>query len=152
MWPPAAKTIDVELLGLRIGDFVLVTFPGELTVQIGLNIKKASPHELTFVAGYTNGYIYYAPTGRAASECGRRAGGQRLPAGAGMAEAVRDKGRGNAEEAMTAGTVLPRLQPAGPHVDSQRGNWPASVMKVRREDAEMGLLGLDRRASLPRHG
>ncbi len=56
------KTIDVEVLGVRIGDFVLVTFPGEPTVQIGLDIKKASPHELTFVAGYTNGYIYYAPT------------------------------------------------------------------------------------------
>jgi len=27
-----------------------------------MNIKQASPHELTFVAGYTNGYIYYAPT------------------------------------------------------------------------------------------
>ena len=59
----AAKgTIDVEVLGLRIGDFVLVTFPGELTVQIGLDIKHRSPHALTFVAGYTNGYIYYAPT------------------------------------------------------------------------------------------
>ena len=56
------RTLDVELLGLRIGDFVLLTFPGELTVRIGLNIKKASPHDLTFVAGYTNGYIYYAPT------------------------------------------------------------------------------------------
>ncbi len=56
------STIDVELLGLRIGNFVLVTFPGELAVQIGLNIKQGSPHELTFVAGYTNGYIYYAPT------------------------------------------------------------------------------------------
>src|SRR5262249_36353286 len=56
------KTIDVEVVGLRVGDFVLVTFPGELTVQTGLNIKQKSPHELTFVAGYTNGYIYYAPT------------------------------------------------------------------------------------------
>jgi len=56
------RTVDVELVGLRIGGFVLVTFPGELTVQIGLNIKQASSHELTFVAGYTNGYIYYAPT------------------------------------------------------------------------------------------
>ena len=56
------RTIPVELLGLRIGDFVLTSFPGELTVQIGLNLKKMSPHELTFVAGYTNGYIYYAPT------------------------------------------------------------------------------------------
>ena len=50
------------MLGLRIGEFVLLTFPGELSVQIGLNIKKMSPHEFTFVAGYTNGYIYYAPT------------------------------------------------------------------------------------------
>lgn len=58
----AKRTMDVELLGLRIGDFVLTTFPGELTVQIGLNLKKVSPHDLTFIAGYSNGYIYYAPT------------------------------------------------------------------------------------------
>ncbi|MFH1924397.1 MAG: hypothetical protein ABIP48_31480, partial [Planctomycetota bacterium] len=56
------KTIDVEIVGVRIGDFVLVTFPGELSVEIGLNIKKRAPNEFTFVAGYTNGYIYYAPT------------------------------------------------------------------------------------------
>ncbi len=56
------RTIDVEVAGLRIGDFTLITFPGELTVQIGLNIKSKSPHGKTFVAGYTNGYIYYAPT------------------------------------------------------------------------------------------
>ncbi len=57
-----SRTIDVEVLGLRIGDFVMITFPGELTSPIGMNIKKKSPHEKTFVAGYTNGYIYYAPT------------------------------------------------------------------------------------------
>ncbi len=56
------RTVDVELLGIRIGDFVMTTFPGELTVRIGLNIKKKSPYKPTFVAGYTNGYIYYAPT------------------------------------------------------------------------------------------
>ena len=55
-------TIEVEMMGLRVGDFVLVTFPGELSVQIGLNIKKRSPHKFTFVAGVTNGYIYYTPT------------------------------------------------------------------------------------------
>jgi len=55
-------TIDVELMGMRIGDFALVGFPGELTVQIGLRIKRASPHELTFVAGCSNGYLYYCPT------------------------------------------------------------------------------------------
>ena len=56
------KTLDAEVLGLRVGEFTLVTFPGELTVQIGLNIKKRAPRDLTFVAGYSNGYIYYAPT------------------------------------------------------------------------------------------
>ena len=65
------RSLDVELLGLRIGDFVLLTFPGELTVQIGLNIKKTSPHDLTFVAGYTNGYIYYAPTADQLRNVGR---------------------------------------------------------------------------------
>jgi len=58
------KPLEVEVVGLRVGDFVLITFPGELTVEIGLNIKKASPHKHTFVAGYTNGYIYYTPTAK----------------------------------------------------------------------------------------
>jgi hypothetical protein len=56
------RTVDVEVAALRVGDFTLVTFPGELTVEIGLGIKKRSPHKPVFVAGYTNGYIYYAPT------------------------------------------------------------------------------------------
>lgn len=58
------KPLEVEMTALRVGEFVLVTFPGELTVEIGLNVKKASPHKTTFVAGYTNGYIYYTPTAR----------------------------------------------------------------------------------------
>lgn len=64
------RTVDVELLAVRIGDFTLATFPGELTVRIGLNIKKNSPHPSTFVAGYTNGYIYYAPTAEQLSNVG----------------------------------------------------------------------------------
>lgn len=58
------KPLVVEVAGLRVGDFLLVTFPGELTVEIGLNIKKESPHKMTFVAGYSNGYIYYTPTAK----------------------------------------------------------------------------------------
>ncbi len=64
------KPLEVEVMGLRVGQFVLVTFPGELTVEIGLNIKKASPHRHTFVAGYTNGYIYYTPTARQLHDVG----------------------------------------------------------------------------------
>jgi hypothetical protein len=59
-----SDTVTVETHGIRIGDFYLVTFPGELSAQIGLNIKASSPHSLTFVATCTNGYIYYAPTAR----------------------------------------------------------------------------------------
>ncbi len=58
----ATPTLPVEVVGLRIGDFQMVTFPGELTVEIGLDIKKRATKPHTFVAGYTNGYIYYTPT------------------------------------------------------------------------------------------
>jgi len=58
----ASRTIRVEVSALRVGDFRWITFPGELTVQIGLNIKSQAPFPNTFVSGYTNGYIYYAPT------------------------------------------------------------------------------------------
>ena len=56
------KPVPVELVGLRVGNFRLLTFPGELTVQIGLNVQKADGRPTTFVSGYTNGYIFYAPT------------------------------------------------------------------------------------------
>ena len=56
------KKVKAEVHGLRIGDFVMVTFPGETVVQVGLNIKKMSPHEYTFISGHTNGNIFYAPT------------------------------------------------------------------------------------------
>lgn len=59
------KTIKAEIYGVRIGDFVLVTFPGEASVEIGLKVKKFSPHEHTFVSAHTNSntsnYLY-APT------------------------------------------------------------------------------------------
>lgn len=54
--------IETEVCGLRVGDFKLVTFPGEVTVQTGLDIKKAANDPHAFVSGYTNGYIYYTPT------------------------------------------------------------------------------------------
>ncbi len=56
------RHIEVEIAAVRVGEFVLATFPGELTVPIGLNIKRLGLHNHVFVAGYTNGYIYYAPT------------------------------------------------------------------------------------------
>lgn len=58
----ASPTLDAEVCGLRVGDFKLVTLPGEVTVQVGLNIKKAANDARAFVSGYTNGYIWYTPT------------------------------------------------------------------------------------------
>jgi hypothetical protein len=58
------QTIDAELTGLRVGDFVLVGFPGELSVEIGLGIKRRAPRPFTFISGCTNGYIYYTPTAK----------------------------------------------------------------------------------------
>jgi hypothetical protein len=55
------RTLHTEVSGVRVGDFVMVTFPGEALVEIGLNIKKISPHKFTFVSGHTNGNIGYAP-------------------------------------------------------------------------------------------
>jgi hypothetical protein len=49
-------------MGVRIGDFVMVNFPGEAVVEIGLDIKKMSPHKYTFVSGHSNGNLGYAPT------------------------------------------------------------------------------------------
>jgi hypothetical protein len=54
--------ITAEVAGLRVGDFRLVTFPGELSVEVGLRLKKQAPAPFTFVGGYCNGYIFYLPT------------------------------------------------------------------------------------------
>jgi hypothetical protein len=51
-----------QLCGARIGDFRLITVPGELTVEVGLAIQSRSPQHPVFVSGYTNGYLYYLPT------------------------------------------------------------------------------------------
>lgn len=60
-----SETKTIEVQAMKIGDFVLVTFPGELFVQIGLNIKESSPFKNTFIAGYSNGYSHYGPTSEA---------------------------------------------------------------------------------------
>lgn len=52
-------TVTTEIHGLRVGDFVMVTSPTETLVEIGLNIRKQSSYEKTFVISPTNGYFQY---------------------------------------------------------------------------------------------
>ena len=56
------KPITAAIQGIRIGDFVLVTFSGEPFAEVGLRLKKQSPFPHTFIAAYSNGHIGYAPT------------------------------------------------------------------------------------------
>lgn len=54
-------TINAEVQGLRIGDCILLTSTTEVLTEVALNIKKASPCPLTFIAAFANGYIHYGP-------------------------------------------------------------------------------------------
>jgi len=63
----------VELQAIRIGDCVLLAFPGELFVEIGLEIKAKSPFKYTYIVGYANGYVGYVPTKQAFEEGGYEA-------------------------------------------------------------------------------
>ncbi len=64
------KYITAVVQAFRIGDFVLVTFPGEPFSRVGKDIKENSPFPDTFLAGYANGYLHYAPTADAYDEWG----------------------------------------------------------------------------------
>ncbi len=53
------RTIRAEVQGIRIGECVLITSPAEVLVQVGLNVKRASPYKCTFMAAFSNGYMHY---------------------------------------------------------------------------------------------
>lgn len=51
--------VQTEVIGLRVGDFVVVTSAAELFTEVGLRVKRDSPHPFTFVSAFTNGYLHY---------------------------------------------------------------------------------------------
>lgn len=62
--------IPAEIGTLCVGDFTLVTFPGEVVSAVGQDVKRASGDPHTFVAGYTDGYLHYLPTARQRANTG----------------------------------------------------------------------------------
>jgi hypothetical protein len=54
-------TIRAEVQGLKIGHGVFLSCPAEMLVEVGLRIKRASPHRHTFIAAFSNGYLHYGP-------------------------------------------------------------------------------------------
>ena len=56
------KPMDVEVQVIALGNEVaFVSLPGEIFVELGLAIKKASPFKHTFIAELANGSIGYIP-------------------------------------------------------------------------------------------
>lgn len=56
---------DLEIQALRLGDAAIIAVPGELFVELGLEIKRRLAQQgisPTFIFGYTNGNIGYIPT------------------------------------------------------------------------------------------
>jgi hypothetical protein len=51
---------DVQVISFS-DDVAIVALPGEIFVELGLAIKKASPFKHTFIAELANGSIGYVP-------------------------------------------------------------------------------------------
>jgi neutral ceramidase len=54
--------VAAEFQALSIGHLALVTIPGELFVELGLDVKARSPFPHTLVIGLANGSVGYLPT------------------------------------------------------------------------------------------
>ena len=54
-------TVPAEIKGIRIGECVLIAAPMEVLAEIGLNVKKTSPFNHTYIASISNGYLHYSP-------------------------------------------------------------------------------------------
>jgi neutral ceramidase len=57
-----ADSVEIAVNVLRLNDTALVGIPGEVFVEIGLNIKKSSPLRHTLILELTNGALCYLPT------------------------------------------------------------------------------------------
>jgi len=64
------QPVKAELQAWRIGDVGIVTTPGEVFNEIGVQIKAASPFAHTFFVGYANDSIGYIPVPEAYAEGG----------------------------------------------------------------------------------
>lgn len=86
----AQTAIPIEISAIAVGDSALVGLPGEIFVELGLEIKGRSPFGYTFVAELCNDAIGYVPTRKAYKEGGYEATSSPLAPGTGeqMVEAA----------------------------------------------------------------
>ena len=84
-------TLSLEVQAFRLSkDVAIVTLPGEVFVELGLAIKKASPFETTVVIELANDAPGYIPTAKAFSEGSYETVNSRVVSGSGerMVEAA----------------------------------------------------------------
>ncbi len=62
--------VPAQIQAMRIGDLGIVGLPGEVFVEIGLEIKRRSPFPRTMVIELANDWLGYIPTRRAFEEGG----------------------------------------------------------------------------------
>jgi len=66
--PPQPVTSEIQ--AIVMDDIALLGLPGEVFVEIGMNIAAASPFRHTFMIGYANRSVGYLPTRQAFDEGG----------------------------------------------------------------------------------
>lgn len=64
------KSLTSEMQVITLGDVALVSIPGELFVEYGLEIKEKSKFPHTFIVDIANDYVGYIPTLKAFKEGG----------------------------------------------------------------------------------
>ncbi|MDA0747877.1 MAG: hypothetical protein O2954_15260 [bacterium] len=69
-WKEVSEETSTWVQVLCIGDLALVSVPGELMVELGLEIKKRSPFEQTMVLELANDSLGYLPTKKSYEEGG----------------------------------------------------------------------------------
>lgn len=78
------KAIDLEVQVFRLGaDLAVVTLPGEVFVDLGLAIKRASPFRTTLIVELTNDTPGYIPTKKAFAEGSYETVNSRIQSGGG---------------------------------------------------------------------
>lgn len=77
------RPMRAEIQVISVGSVAFVGVPGELFVELGQRIKKASPFRSTFIVGLANDSIGYIPTLEAYAEGSYEPTSSRLAPGAG---------------------------------------------------------------------
>ena len=57
-----SESLESEVQGVKLDETALVFLPGEVFIELGLEIMRRSPFKNTMIVGYSDGYVGYIPT------------------------------------------------------------------------------------------